>query len=50
MCILCTGFATTTPLTPLKIFGNGILDVESLIDMGSLVFTGTREERARFQA
>jgi len=36
-----TGFSTTTPLTRLKNIGNDNLDVESLVDMGSLVFTST---------
>jgi len=39
MCILCTGFTTTTPMTLLKNIGNDIIYVESLIDMRSLVLT-----------
>jgi hypothetical protein len=50
MFILCTGFATTTPLTRLKNIGNDILDVESLTDIGLLVFTSTWEEKAPFRA
>jgi len=50
MCILCTGFATTTPPTRLKNIGNDIFDVEFLIDMGSLVFTSPWEESVPFRA
>jgi hypothetical protein len=49
MCILCTGFVTTAPLTRLKNIGD-ILDGETLIDMGSLVFTSTVEEKTPFRA
>jgi hypothetical protein len=49
ICILCTGFATLTPLLPLKNIGYEILDDESLTDMYSLVYINICEKKVPFQ-
>jgi len=48
VCILCTGFATVTPLLLSKIIGYNILDEESLTDVCSLVFTNICEKKVPF--